>query len=159
VRTPNYARQAADRGGRHPYGYMSEKRKDGYFLVPNPETKPTFEEIVGRVISGEPLTAVTRDLNMRVIPCPWGARNKETAESPRAGPATASATATTELEERDAERDLDDDRHLLAQRQDDGARNRVRRCLRAGLGGSGSSPTSRRRTGAGSTPSAARAGS
>ncbi len=72
-------------GGRYPYGYMPEKRGNGVFLVTNPETRPILEEIADRVIAGWPLTAIARDLNERAIPSPFGARDKETAESPRAG--------------------------------------------------------------------------
>jgi DNA invertase Pin-like site-specific DNA recombinase len=72
-------------GGRYPYGYMPEKREDGVYLVHNPETKPVLAEIVRRMIAGEPMLSIARDLNERAVPPPHGARSKATAESPHAG--------------------------------------------------------------------------
>ncbi|MBT2609858.1 recombinase family protein [Streptomyces sp. ISL-87] len=57
-------------GGSPPYGYTTEERNGGRYLVPNPVTLPNLREIVMRVLNGEPLNAICRDLDERNVPSP-----------------------------------------------------------------------------------------
>lgn len=59
--------------GKLPYGYMIVRDPttgDPVDRVPDPETAPIVREAFGRVLSGEPLNVVVRDLNARGIPGP-----------------------------------------------------------------------------------------
>jgi DNA invertase Pin-like site-specific DNA recombinase len=67
-------------GGQAPYGYRLRKvKKDGAkytTLEPDPDTAPIVAEVVGRVLQGETLGTVIRDLNSprRAVPSPKGKR-------------------------------------------------------------------------------------
>lgn len=60
-------------GGVMPYGLMPERvdgQKRGWRLVHNPDTIEVLEEIIGRVIEGEKLLPICRDLNERGVLTP-----------------------------------------------------------------------------------------
>jgi site-specific DNA recombinase len=65
-------------GGQAPYGYRLTKAEiDGAeytTLEPDPVTGPIVQEVVGRVLQGETLGTVLRDLNARGVPSPKGKR-------------------------------------------------------------------------------------
>lgn len=69
---------SAVRGRPHglaPYGYRrkySELTRELIGQEPDPQTAPVVEDIITRVAGGEPIEAVTRDLNARQIPSPRG---------------------------------------------------------------------------------------
>lgn len=67
-----YLRQNGEWGGGVvPYGFVPEaKETRGFRLVHNPETLPILQEIIRRVLDGEPLLPICRDLNERGIPTP-----------------------------------------------------------------------------------------
>jgi site-specific DNA recombinase len=61
--------------GLAPYGYRrkySELTRELIGQEPDPETAPVVEDIIFRVAGGEPIEAVTRDLNARGTPSPRG---------------------------------------------------------------------------------------
>ena len=65
--------QAGDPHGRIPYGYRREYEEHSgrpAGQVIDPETGPIVQEIVRRVLSGEALYAIARDLNVRNVPSP-----------------------------------------------------------------------------------------
>lgn len=68
-------------GGSPPYGYTTEDRDGGRYLTQNPETAPILREIVMRVLTGEPLNAICRDLDARGIPSPSGTYKKNKKEN------------------------------------------------------------------------------
>ncbi|MFG1993127.1 recombinase family protein [Actinoplanes sp. NPDC048988] len=59
-------------GGNVKYGYKAVKQAkgQGWRLVPDPVAKAVIEEIVRRVLGGEPMNAVADDLNARGVPSP-----------------------------------------------------------------------------------------
>lgn len=66
--------------GRLPYGYRREySAESGAFLrqVPDPQQAPIVREIAGRVLSGETLYSVVKDLNERRVP--WRHWSADTA--------------------------------------------------------------------------------
>lgn len=64
-------------GGPPPYGYTTEKRSDGWYLIPDPEEARIIrEEILPRVLAYESSQAIAALLNEKQIPtrlgAPWG---------------------------------------------------------------------------------------
>jgi site-specific DNA recombinase len=58
--------------GMAPYGYRLAPHPSGsgYALEHDPDTAPLVTSIVGRVLTGEPLSAIVADLNRRGVPTP-----------------------------------------------------------------------------------------
>jgi site-specific DNA recombinase len=69
-------------GGSPPYGYTTEERDGGRYLTPNPETVPILREIVMRVLDGEPLNAICRDLDSRGVRSPSSTYKTSKKEKP-----------------------------------------------------------------------------
>src|SRR5688500_7508333 len=65
--------------GKIPYAYQREYDPDSGKLlrqVPNPNTAPIVQEMARRVLAGESMYAVSRDLNRRGIPSPETVRQR-----------------------------------------------------------------------------------
>ncbi|MDP5311564.1 recombinase family protein [Streptomyces poriferorum] len=57
-------------GGSPPYGYRTFKKESGRYLEVNPATAPVVQEAARRVVSGESINAICRDLENRGVPSP-----------------------------------------------------------------------------------------
>ncbi|ANA99696.1 phague integrase [Mycolicibacterium phlei] len=60
------------RGGQPPWGYVSSNASGEWRLVPDPEQVELVNEVVARVLTGEPLQRIAHDLTSRGIPTPKG---------------------------------------------------------------------------------------
>lgn len=78
-------------GGVPPFGYRPVEDGEHWRLEPDPEQAPLVRGIAARLLDGEPITRVVRDLNARGVPTPTGRegarwtvfRLRESLTSPR----------------------------------------------------------------------------